>query len=155
MAYYINLTTRIKGQSDEMTTLGQFASRTEAQASIPLLRDLYPGRKYILKVSHRATTSWYQTHGTIKQQLLSTLTTNHVQRDDVASDSSLQGCGIFMLVISGYLLFWMFGNFNRARELQRERSAAASECKIISLRKYGNYDATYCYEWAKQKVPRR
>ena len=92
---------------------------------------------------------------TIKQQLLSTLTTNHVQRDDVASDSSLQGCGIFMLVISGYLLFWMFGNFNRARELQRERSAAASECKIISLRKYGNYDATYCYEWAKQKVPRR
>ena len=102
MAYYINLTTRIKGQSDEMTTLGQFASRTEAQASIPLLRDLYPGRKYILKVSHRATTSWYQTHGTIKQQLLSTRTMDYLQKDDATSDSLASGCGgIFVLAILG------------------------------------------------------
>jgi hypothetical protein len=53
------------------------------------------------------------------------------------------------------ILFWMFGNLNRSVALQNERSAAAGECRMISLRKYGNYDETYCYEWAKQKVPRR
>ena len=69
MAYYINLTTKIKGQSSVMTTLGQYASRTEAQANLPLLRALYPGRKYSLKVSQKATRSWYLTHGTIQQQV--------------------------------------------------------------------------------------
>lgn len=53
------------------------------------------------------------------------------------------------------ILFWMFGNLNRGVALRNERSAAVSECKMISLRKYGNYDATYCYEWSKQKVPWR
>ena len=69
MAYYINLTTKIKGQGSEMTTIGRYASRTEAQANLPLLRALYPGRKYSLKVSQRATRSWYLAHGTIQKQV--------------------------------------------------------------------------------------